>query len=178
MEKLIDKIRNNMSTDVKLSKVQINKIIKEGGNLGNFLISFLPKLIQPAISIGKNILAPLGLSAAMSATDTAIQKKMYGSGNTTLIISNDDLNDLIKIVTALEEHDILSKGTSKTIKNKTKKQEGAFLGMLVETLGASLLGNLLTGKGLYRTGQGMYRSGKVMYRTGKGLKKIQWNKRS
>ena len=63
----------------------------------------------------------------MSATDAAIQKKMYDSGNTTLIISNDDLDDLIKIVTALEEYDILLKGTSKTIKNKTKKQEGGFL---------------------------------------------------
>ena len=52
---------------------------------------------------------------------------MYGSGNTTLIISKDDLDDLIKIVTALEEYDILLKGTSKTIKNKTKKQEGGFL---------------------------------------------------
>ena len=80
-------------------------------------MSFLPKLITTAISLGKNILAPLGLSAAMSATDAAIQKKMYGSGNTgnsknsTLIISNDDINDLIKIVTVLEEHDILFKGT-------------------------------------------------------------------
>ena len=81
MEKLIDKIRNNMSTDIKLSRVQINKIIKEGGHLGKLLMSFLPKLIKPAISIGKNILAPLGLSAAMSARDAAIQKKMYGSGN-------------------------------------------------------------------------------------------------
>ena len=54
-------------------------------------MSFLPKLIKPAISIGKNILAPLGLSAAISATDAAVQKKMYGSGNTTLIISNNDI---------------------------------------------------------------------------------------
>ena len=70
-------------------------------------MNFLPKLIKSAISIGKNILAPLGLNAAMSATDAAVQKKMYGSGNKTLIISNNDLNDLIKIATALEEHDIL-----------------------------------------------------------------------
>ena len=69
----------------------------------------------------------------MSATDPAIQKKMYGSGMTTLVISNNDLNDLIKIVTALEEHDILLKGTSKTIKNNTKKQEGRFLSMLLGT---------------------------------------------
>ena len=111
------------------------------------------------------MLASLGLSAAMSAADAAIQKKMYGSGNTTLIISNDDLNDLIKIATTLEEHDILLKGTTKTINNDTKKQEGGFLSMLLGTLGVSLLGNLLTGRGLYRTG-------KEMYRTGKGLKKI------
>ena len=72
MKKLIDKIENNMSTDIKLSKAQINKIIKEVGNLGRLLIIFLPKLIKAAISIRKNILAPLGLSAAMSATDAAI----------------------------------------------------------------------------------------------------------
>ena len=83
---------------------------------------------------------------------------MYGSGN------NNNLNNLIKIATALEEHYILLKGTNKSIKNKIKKQEGGFLSMLLGTLGVSLLGNLLTGKGLYRTGKGMYR-------TGQGLKK-------
>ena len=159
LNKLRKKVDNNMSTDIKLSKVQINKIIKEGGNLGRLLINFLPKLIKPAISIGKNILAPLGLSAAMSATDAAIQKRMYGSGDSMLIISNNDLNDLNKIITALEEHDILLKGTAKAIKNETQKQKGGFLSMLLGTLGASLLGNLLTGKGLYRTGQGMYKAG-------------------
>ena len=99
-------------------------------------MSFLPKLINPTISIGKNILAPYGLNAAMSATDAVIQKKMYGSRNTTLIISNDDMDDLIKIVTALEEHDILLKGISKTIKNETKKQKGG-LSILLGILGAS-----------------------------------------
>ena len=108
------KVMTERGEDIKLSKAHINKIIKEGGNLGKL---FLPKLIKPAISLGKNILAPLGLSAAMSATDAAIQKKMCGSGNAALIISDNDMNDLIKIVTALEEHDILLKGTSKTIKN-------------------------------------------------------------
>ena len=86
----------------------------------------------------------------MSASDAAIQKKMYGSGNTTLIMFNDD---------------ILLKEISKKIKNNTKKQEGVFLSMLLGTLGASLLGNLLTGRGLYRTGKGMYRARQ-------GLKKI------
>ena len=79
----------------------------------------------------------------MSATDATIQKKMYGSGNTTLIMFNDD---------------ILLKEISKKIKNNTKKQEGGFLSMLLGTLGASLLVNLLTRSGLYRTGKGMYRA--------------------
>ena len=80
MTELIDNIRNNMSTDRKLNKVQINKIIKEGGNLGKLLVLFLPKLIKPEISIGQNILAPLGFSAAMSATDAAIQKRCMVQG--------------------------------------------------------------------------------------------------
>ena len=102
--KLRKKSKNNMSTDIKLREVQINKITKEGGNLGKLLMGFLPKLIKPAILLGKNILAHLGLSASMSATDAAIQKKMYGSGNsknsgtTTLIIPDNDMNDMIKIV--------------------------------------------------------------------------------
>ena len=65
LNKLREKVENSMSTNIKLSKVQINKIIKEGGNLGRLLMGFLPKLIKPAISIGKNILAHLGLSADM-----------------------------------------------------------------------------------------------------------------
>ena len=64
-----------MSPDIKVSKAQINKLIKEGGTLRSILARFLPKLIKPAISLGKSILAPLGKSAAMSATDAAIQKK-------------------------------------------------------------------------------------------------------
>ena len=65
----------NMSTDIKLGKAQIKKLLKEGGALGSMLARFLTKLIKPAISLSKNILAPLGLSAAMSATDAAIQKR-------------------------------------------------------------------------------------------------------
>ena len=75
INKLREKVENNMSTDIKLSKAQINKLIQERGALGLILARFLPKLIKPAISLGKNILAPLGFSAAMSATDATIQKK-------------------------------------------------------------------------------------------------------
>ena len=80
INKLRGNVENNMSADIKLSKAQIKKLLKEGGALGSMLARFLPKLIKPAISLGKKILAPLGLSAAMSATDAAIHKKMYGSG--------------------------------------------------------------------------------------------------
>ena len=72
INKLREKVENNMSTDVKLSKAQINKLIKERGALESILARFLPKLIKPALSLGKNILATLGVSATMSATDAAI----------------------------------------------------------------------------------------------------------
>ena len=121
INKLRQKVENNMSTDIKLSKAQINKLIKEGGFLGSVLARFLTKLIKPAISLGKNILATLGLSAAMSATDAAIQKKMYGSGTKTVRFSNKDLDDMSKVVKALEDSDVLMKGITKTLKNNIKK---------------------------------------------------------
>ena len=83
INKLSEKVENNMSTDIKLSKVQIDKLIKSGGALGSILAKFLPKLIKPALSLGKKILAPLGLSAAMSATDATIQKKSSWLWNKT-----------------------------------------------------------------------------------------------
>ena len=75
-------------------------------------------------------------------------KKIHGSGTATLITSNEEMNDIMKIVEALENSNIFLEGITKTIKNETKEQEGEFLSMLLGTLGASLLGNLLTGKEL------------------------------
>ena len=80
------------------------------------------------------------------------KKKTHGSGATTLIISNEEMNDTIKIVQALEDSNILLKVITKTIKNEAKEQKGRFLSMLLGTLGASLLGNLLSGKGIVRAG--------------------------
>ena len=79
---------------------------------------------------------------------------MHGSGTTTLIISNEEMNDIMKIVQALEDSNILLKGVTKTIKVETKKQKGGFLSMLLGTLGATLLGNLLWGKVIVRAGYG------------------------
>ena len=95
----------------------------------------------------KSVLLPLRLSAGMDAADAAIQKKTYGSGTTELTISNEDMEDIKKIVKSLEESGLLIQGISKTIKNESKQQKGGFLPILLGTLGASLLGNLLTGKG-------------------------------
>ena len=81
-------------------------------------------------------------------------KKKHGSGTTTLIISNEEVNDILKIVEALEDSNILLKRVTNTIKNETKEQKGGFLNMLLGTLGATLLGNSLTGKGIVRAGFG------------------------
>ena len=85
---------------------------------------------------------------------------MHGSGTTTLIISNEEMNDIIKIVQSLEDSNILLKEITETIKNETKEQKGGFLSMLLGTLGASLLENLLSGKGIEnKKGKGMVRAG-------------------
>ena len=88
------------------------------------------------------------------------KKKIHGSGATKLIIENEDMNDIMKIIEALENSGILLKGVSKTIENETKEQKGGFLNMLLGTLGASLLGNLLSGgKGIVRAGEGIVCAG-------------------
>ena len=128
--------------------------------------------MKVAIPVAKYVLAPLGITAAASATDAEVQKKkIHGSGTTTLIISNEKMNDIMKIVKALEDSNILLKGVTKTIKNETKEQKGGFLSMLLGTLGASLLGNLLTGKGIVRVGSGN-KKGKGIVRAATGK---QWD---
>ena len=107
--------------------------------------------MKVAFPLAKQILAPLGITAAASAIDAVIQKKIHGSGTKTLIISNEEMNDIMKIVQPFEDFNILLKGVTKTIKNETKEQKGRFLSTLLATLRASLLGNLLSGKGIVRT---------------------------
>ena len=101
---------NNTSTNIKLSKAQINKIIQSGGFLGKLLgpllktgLPLIKNVIKPLV---KSILIPLGLTAAASAADAGIHKKILCSGNTTLIISNEEMNDVIEIVLALEDSNI------------------------------------------------------------------------
>ena len=167
-------LNNNTSTNIKPSKAQINKIIQSGGFLGKLLgpllktgLPLIKNVIKP---LAKCVLIPLGLTAAASAADAGIHKKILGSGNTTLIISNEEMNDVIKIVQALEDSNILLKGVTETVKNQTKEQKEGFLSMLLGILGASLLGNLLTGKGAVRAGYGNNK-GKGVVRAGYGNNK-------
>ena len=124
--KLRKALMNNMQIDIKFSKAQISKIIISGGFLGSLLIKLACPSMKVAVPLAKNILAPLGITAAASAIDVGIQKKIHGSGTTSLIISNEKMNDITKIVQALEDSNILLKGVTKTIKNKTKEQKEDF----------------------------------------------------
>ena len=127
--------------------------------------------MKVAICLAKNVLAPLGITAAASVIDAGIQKKIHGLGTTTLTVSNEEMNDIMKIVQALENSNILLKGVTETIKNETKEQKGGFLTMLLAALGASLLGNLLADKGIVRAGSGNNK-GKEIVRAGTGK---QWS---
>ena len=170
-------LENNMSTDIKLPRAQISKIIQSGRFLGALLSKLPGPLMKVAVPLAKNILAPLGITAAASAIDAGIQKKMHGSGHlsdsvsqrTTLTIPNEEMNNILKIVQALEDSNILLRVVTKTIKNETREQKGGFLGVLLGTLGVSLLGNMLAGKGIVRAGYGN-KKGKEIVRAGYGNK--------
>ena len=139
---------NHLSADIKLSKIQLSKMMQSGGFLGRLFrpllkagLSLIKNVIKP---LAKSVLIPLGLTAAASRADTGIHKKILGSGNmTTFIISNDEIEDIIKIGKSLEDSGLLLKGVTETVQNEVKEQKGGFLNMLLGTLGASLLGNLL-----------------------------------
>ena len=164
--KLRNSINNNSATDIKLSKAQIKKLIQSGRSLGKLLSKLAGPLMKVALPLAKNVLAPLGLTAAISAIDGGIQKKIHGSG-VKLIIEQEDMKDIMKIIKALENSGILLKGVSKAIINETKEQRGGFLSMLLGTLGARLLGNLLAGKGIMRAGDGIVRAGSGSKKTPK-----------
>ena len=118
--KLRNAINNDLTTDIKLSKAQIKKLIQSGEFLGKLLSKLAGPLMKVSLPLAKNVLAPLGLTAAMSAIDGSIQKKTHGSG-IKLIIEQEDMNDIMKIIEALENSGILLKGVSKTIENETKE---------------------------------------------------------
>ena len=119
----------------------------------------LPLIGNVLKPLAKSVLITLQLTAAASVTYAAINKKMFRSGFTALIISTEEIIYIMKILKSREESGLLIKGERETIKNEANEQNGKFLEMLLVTLGASLLGNLLKGKGRIRAGQGTIRAG-------------------
>ena len=157
VSKLRKAFQNNSSANIKLSKPQLYKIRQLGGFLGKIW----GPLLKTELHLIRNVLKPLATSvlipleltaAAAAATDAAIHKKIFGSGFTTLIISNVETNDV-------KGSGLLIKGVSETIINEAKEQKGRFFWMLLGTLGGSLLGNLLKCKGTIRVCEGTARAG-------------------
>ena len=162
-------VTKNTSIDIKLSKAQLSKMIQSEGFLGTLIdpllktgLPLMKSVIKP---LAKSVLIPLGLTAAASGAGAGIHKKILGSGhsNTTLIISNDEMDDILKIVKSLENSGVLLKCVNETIQNEAKEQRGGFLSMLLGTLGASLLGDVLSkglsSKGIIRADEGTIRAG-------------------
>ena len=155
-------------------------MIQSGGFLGKLLgpllktgLPLIKNVIKP---LAKSVLIPLGLTAAAaSAADAGRHKKnlRIWSQNTILIISNDEMGDILKIVKSLEDSGVLLKGVSETIQHEAKEQRGGFLSMLLGTLGASLLGDVLS-KGL--SGSGVIRAGEGTIRAGYGSKRTSLKK--
>ena len=155
------------STDIKLSKTQLSKMIQSGVFYGRRLgpllrtrLSLMKSVMKPLV---KCVLVPVGLTVAASAADAGIHKKVLGSShNTILIISNDEMEDILKTVRSLEDSGLLLKGVRETVQNEAKEQNGGFLSMLLGTLCASLLGDMLfgkNGKGVLRAREGTIRAG-------------------
>ena len=157
--------------NIKLSKTQLPKIGQSRLFLGRFLESSLnsglPLIKNVLKPLDKSVLISLGLAASASATEAAINKKMLGSGMNTLIISNEEINDIMKIVKSLEESGLLIKVVSETIKNEAKEQKDGFLSMLLGTLDASLLGNLLRGRDTIRPDKARLQQVKVQLAQGR-----------
>ena len=124
-----------------------------GGILGPLIKTSLLLIENVHNSLAKSVLVPLELTAAASETDAAIQKKVFESGMTKIINSDEEMNDIKKIIKCLEESGSLIKCVSKTIKNEVKKQKECFLVIMLDTLGASLLGNMLVEKSVLRAGK-------------------------
>ena len=150
---------------------------------GGFLGRLLGPLLKTGLPLIKNMIKPLGLTVAASAADAGIYKKILESGNhlshnnAALMISNDEMKDIIKIVKSLKDSGLSLTRVSETVQNEAKEEKGGFLSILLVTLGANLLGNILTGKGAIEMNQGrvINRAGEEIVRAGCGNKKGQKN---
>ena len=134
----------------------LSKIIQSAAFLGIFFL--LLKTGLPLIKrnmrqlLTKSVLIPLGITAAVLPAHAKKYRKILGSGTTTLIISNKEIEHVIKIIKSLEDSGVLIKGVSETMQNEAKEQKSGILGMLLSTVDASLLGKMFIEKGVNRAG--------------------------
>ena len=156
-----------MSTDIKLSKAQISKIIQSGGSFGSWLGNLGKKaLTNIAIPLARDNLPGL-VSNLTSNAINKFERKISGKGAVragkgfTLFISNEDMNDIIKIIKSLEDSGVLIDGVTETVKHEIKKQEGGCLGALLALLATSLVQPVISsvvkgisGRGVRRAGRG------------------------
>ena len=119
------------------------------------------EICTPLTTLAQSVLLEFGLSSAMLAADTVIQKKIYGTTTRALIISNEELEDIIKIVKLHEESGWILKRISETVKNEANKQKVRFLSMLLGTIAGSILGSELAWKGVIRADEGVLRAGQI-----------------
>ena len=177
------------SLNAKLSNSQLNKLtpaikskIEVVSRLSSNMVGDdktniphkLPLMKNVIKPLAKSVLIPLGLTAAASAADAGIHKKILGSehnNTTTLIISDDKMKDIIRIVKSLDDSGLWLQGVSETIQNEAKEQKRWFLSMLLDTLGVKLLGNILAGKGINGAEEGVIRAGNgaATKKQGKGI---------
>ena len=133
---------NNMSMDIKLRNAQLSKIIRSKEFLGALLDKLIGPLMKVAVLLAKNVLALLTTMASASVIDGAIQRKMRAQGvvktgkGITLAISNEDMDDIIRIIKSPENSLVLIDRVSRTVKYEIQNQENGFLSMLSGTLGA------------------------------------------
>ena len=133
--------------------------------------------------VAKSVLIPLGLTVAASAADAGIHKKILGSGNaTTLVISNNEMEGIIKIAKFLEDSGLFLKAVTEKVQNEVKEQKGRVLSMLLGTLGANLLGSISEGKEINRAGKGQRKNrtdeGMIATGQGRGIVKGGYGRRS
>ena len=126
VSKLRKAFANNSSANIKLSKTQLHKIGPSGGLIGCLLGPLLKTGLPLIGNVAKSVLIPLGLTAAASATDAAIHKKMFESGFTIQVISNEERNDIMNIVKSLKDSGLLIKGVRKQLKMKQKSKREDF----------------------------------------------------
>ena len=137
-----------------LLKGTTRKITSQEGGFSNFL----RPLLTAGLPLMKSVLTPLTKSLLLKA-DATIQKK--NSRTTGLIISNIEIEDIIKIVKSLEESELLMERINKTITDEAKEQKGRFISILWRSLAASMLGSALQEEGVIRVGEGTIRAGGI-----------------